>query len=151
MGGLEMMSRHRWGVLVLIIIGLSLSACQQRVSTPPAQHPAEVLPIEGAEVSRIVLTEQAIQRIGLKTDQVRFVQADGTKQLAVPYSALIYDIKGGTWVYTNPEPRTFVRQRVEVDDIEGDVAFLEEGPPVGTVVVSVGVAELYGTEFKVGH
>jgi len=25
------------------------------------------------------------------------------------------------------------------------------GPPVGTTVVTVGVAELYGTEFKVGH
>jgi hypothetical protein len=31
------------------------------------------------------------------------------------------------------------------------MAILKDGPPAGTVVASVGVAELYGTEFKVGH
>jgi hypothetical protein len=28
---------------------------------------------------------------------------------------------------------------------------LSEGPEDGTAVVSVGAAELYGTEYKVGH
>lgn len=75
----------------------------------------------------------------------------GTKRKVVPYSALIYDPHGQTWIYTSPKPRTFVRHKVEVDYIQGKVAVLKDGPPTGTVVASVGVAELYGTEFKVGH
>ena len=74
-----------------------------------------------------------------------------TPQKVVPYSALIYDPFGLTWIYTSPEPRTFVRHQVQVDYIEGDVAILSDGPPTGTVVASVAVAELYGTEFEVGH
>ena len=69
----------------------------------------------------------------------------------VPYSALIYDSHGQTWIYTSPSARTFVRHKVEIDQIQGDVAVLKDGPPAGTVVASVGAAELYGTEFKVGH
>jgi hypothetical protein len=38
-----------------------------------------------------------------------------------------------------------------IERVEGDNAYLSDGPPVGTVVASVGVAELYGTEFQVGH
>jgi hypothetical protein len=71
--------------------------------------------------------------------------------MTVPYSALIYSPQGETWVYTSPQPRTFVRHKVEVDYIKGDIAVLNAGPPVGTVVVSVAAAELYGTELKVGH
>ena len=69
----------------------------------------------------------------------------------VPYSALIYDPNGQTWVYTSPKPRTFVRQKVDVDYIEGNLEVLNEGPPLGTVIVSVGVAELYGAEFEIGQ
>jgi hypothetical protein len=45
---------------------------------------------------------------------------------------------------------TFVRQKVEVD-LEGLIAVLSDGPAAGTLVASVGAAELYGTEFAVGH
>jgi multidrug efflux system membrane fusion protein len=44
-----------------------------------------------------------------------------------------------------------VRERITVDDIEDGRAVLTDGPAVGTAVVSVGAAELYGTEFGVGH
>jgi hypothetical protein len=64
---------------------------------------------------------------------------------------LIYDAQGTTWVYTSPQPMTFVRHKVVVDYIEGLTAVLSDGPAAGTLVASVGVAELYGTEFAVGH
>jgi len=112
--------------------------------------------VDGTEHSVVTLTERAIQRLGLKTDQVRDEKVTRKNQplgerKVVPYSALIYDSQGQTWVYTSPSARTFVRHKVEVDQIQGDVAVLKDGPPTGTVVASVGVAELYGTEFKVGH
>ena len=70
-----------------------------------------------------------------------------TPRKLVPYAAVIYDVNGGTWVYTKePNALSFVRQSITVDYIEGDEAFLTEGPPVGTEVVTVGGAELYGAE-----
>jgi hypothetical protein len=142
-----MKQTDRWLTAGLVMIGLQLTACQKHSSTPQTEHPAEVVKIEGSELSRVTLTEKAIERLDLKTDQVR---AQGGKK-AVPYSSLIYDPNGQTWVYTNPEPRTFIRHKVDVDKIEGDTALLNDGPPVGTVIASVAVAELYGAEFKVGH
>jgi hypothetical protein len=69
----------------------------------------------------------------------------------VPHSALIYDPKGQTWVYTSPQPRTFVRQKVDVDYVEGDLVVLNDGPAAGTVVVSMAAAEIYGADSGVGH
>jgi hypothetical protein len=148
-----MRDTQQWMVVVLIIAGLQLSACEQASSTHLTEHPARVEHIDGTELSRVTLTEKAIQRLDLKTDQVREAKLDGlaSKRRVVPYSSLIYDPNGQTWVYTSPEPRTFVRQQVEVDFIKGDLAVLKKGPPTGTVLASVGVAELYGAEFEVGH
>jgi hypothetical protein len=69
-----------------------------------------------------------------------------TEQKIVPFAALLYGVHGETWVYTNPEPLVFVRAPVTVDYIEDDLAFLSEGPPVGTQVVTVGGSLLYGAE-----
>jgi hypothetical protein len=41
---------------------------------------------------------------------------------------------------------TFIREAVTILRIDGDVAVLQSGPPVGTSVVTVGTAELLGTE-----
>jgi multidrug efflux pump subunit AcrA (membrane-fusion protein) len=70
--------------------------------------------------------------------------------LVVPYSAVIYDLEGNTWVYINPEPLVFIRQAVTIDYIHDDMAVLLEGPPAGTMVATVGVAELYGADTGVG-
>lgn len=144
---------ERWLVVGLIIVGVSLTACQRVTHTHADESPAKVERIEGSELSRVILTERAIQRIALKTDQIREqrVPRSASPRRVVPYSSLIYDPLGQTWIYTSPQPRTFVRHKVVVDYIEGDIAVLKDGPPVGTLVVSVGVAELYGTEFGVGH
>ena len=69
----------------------------------------------------------------------------------IPYGAILYDANGDTWVYVTSEPLTYVRERVTVAYIEGDQAVLGDGPPEGSAVVTVGAAELYGTETGVGH
>ena len=68
----------------------------------------------------------------------------------VPYQAVIYDVNGAAWVYTVPEPLVYVRHPVVVDYVDGTRAVLSEGPPSGTAIVTVGVAELYGIEVGVG-
>lgn len=78
------------------------------------------------------------------------LKGDDGPRLVIPFSALIYDIYGDTWVYTNPEPRHFLRVPVVVDYIDGDQVILVDGPAAGTTVVTIGVAELHGTDTGVG-
>jgi hypothetical protein len=75
----------------------------------------------------------------------------GTQRKIVPYVAVMYGPHGETWVYTSPEPLTFIRHPIAIDYIQEDRVVLSDGPPSGTKIVTVGVAELYGTEYGVGH
>ncbi|WP_192384968.1 hypothetical protein [Mesorhizobium silamurunense] len=74
----------------------------------------------------------------------------GRMAKVVPYSSVIYDEHGDSWLYSNPEPLVFVRQKVAVERVLGDIAVLSDGPARGTMVVSVGAEELMGVELKVG-
>jgi hypothetical protein len=138
---------NRCIAVIAITVGLQLFGCGLQHDERHVQHPAEVEHIEGTKLSRVILTERAMERLDVQTDKVGEAQA----QKVVPYSALIYDTHGQTWVYTSPQQRTFVRHAVTVDRIEGDTAYLSEGPPAGTVVATVAVIEIYGTEYAVGH
>jgi cobalt-zinc-cadmium efflux system membrane fusion protein len=68
------------------------------------------------------------------------------ESLTVPWSAVVYDIHGGTWVYERTGDRTYTRRRVIVKYVSEGLAVLASGPPPGTNVVIVGAAELFGTE-----
>ena len=68
------------------------------------------------------------------------------KRKITPYSSLYYDGKGAAWVYVQTKPLVYERQPVEVERIVGDQVVLKDGPPVGTDVVTVGAALLYGAE-----
>jgi hypothetical protein len=74
----------------------------------------------------------------------------GAPQKVIPYSAVFYDAQGNTWTYTNPEPLVFVRQLIDVEHIEGDVAVLKEGSTLSDEVVTAGAAELWGVESEFG-
>ena len=129
---------NRWILVTLVFAGLLLSACGGGAQAPEKIVPSKLEPIEGTDLSKVILTEKAAERIGVET-----VSASGT---SVPYAAVIYDIEGNTWIYTNPEPLTFVRELIVIDRIEGDTAFLAESLPGELNVVTVGVIEIYGTE-----
>jgi hypothetical protein len=64
----------------------------------------------------------------------------------IPYSAVIYDLTGQAWTYVNTAPRTYVREPITIDYSKGATTVLKDGPAVGTAVVSVGAAELFGAE-----
>jgi hypothetical protein len=147
-----MQRSNRLIVSMLVTAGLFLG-CQKPHGGHDTEHPVEVKQIDGSELSHVILTEKSIQRLDVKTDQVREtnVARSASSRKVVPYSALIYDSHGQPWVYTSSQPRTFVRHKVEIDYIEGNLAVLNAGPPTGTIIATVAVAELYGAEFKVGH
>ena len=85
------------------------------------------------------------QRIGIELPMNSEVEAT-----IVPAASVLYDIYGGTWVYTLKEPLRFIRQRVTVLWFDGTQAVLKKGPSAGTMVVADGAAELFGTEFGPG-
>ena len=109
---------NRWLVIVIVLVAVGLSACGPSTTSATKIEPAKVEVIEGSDLKQVILTEKAAERIGLETVPV---QAN-----TVPYAAVIYDIEGNTWVYTNPAPLTFVRAPIEIDYIEGDQAFLSQ-------------------------
>ena len=70
--------------------------------------------------------------------------------IVLPYAAILYDINGGTWIYENTAPRQFVRRRVELQRVDGNMAVLQRGPKPGAKIVTAGAAEIFGTEFGGG-
>jgi len=141
---------NRWLIALLVLTTLSFWSCQKDDDDHDVEHPSDVEDIEGSDFSRVKFTERAMERIGVETAEIT-EESHSPSQLIVPYSALLYGPEGQTWIYTNPEPRVFLRYVVEVDRIEGDKVYLNNGPPAGTKVATVGVAEIYGTEFEIGH
>jgi len=135
---------------VLLVACLQLAACSRTsgAAEDAGPGPAAVEHLEGAQPTRVTLTEAAATRLDIQTAAIRDVVVNGTRRKVIPYAAVLYDTEGATWTYTNPEPLVFVRYRIEVDYIEGDLAILSAGPPSGSAVVTVGAQELYGAEVE---
>ena len=143
---------NRWMTALLVAACLPLASCrkmEKEASDEGEQKAATVVHQEDKHPDQpalITLTEEAAKRIDVQTADIQDVDVKGAKQKVMPYAALMYDTEGETWTFTNAEPLTFVRQKIKVDRIEGDKAFLAQGPAAGTKVVTVGAAELYGSE-----
>ena len=129
-----------------VFTALSAAGCAQAPEAAPSEgEPAAIAEVPGTDLHRLTLTEHAIERVGIATAVIAMNPQTG--KLTVPYGAILYDSSGKAWVYTNPEPRVYVRQSITVQRINGEVAVLTDGPPAGTVVVTTGAEELLGTEF----
>jgi hypothetical protein len=141
------MSARARRLLAALAAGASLSSCTEvEQSSGGGYEPAR---LEGAGAKRVVFTREGAARTGLRTATVR----RSGRHVVVPYAALIYDGRGRSFVYTSPEPLTFVRTAVAVDRIDRDRVLLTRGPPPGSDVVTVGATEVYGTELGIagGH
>jgi hypothetical protein len=142
---------NRWMTALLVAACLSLASCRkmEKEADEGEKKPATVVHQEEKHPDQpalITLTEEAAKRIDVQTADIQDLDVKGAKQKVMPYAALLYDTEGETWAFTSAEPLTFVRQKIKVDRIEGDKAFLAQGPAAGTKVVTVGAAELYGSE-----
>jgi hypothetical protein len=142
-------------VATLAIASPWMAGCNRATSSYTKVEPAKVEHTAGSEISKVTLSEKAMERIGVKTTPLLEGKVEGAQNDAprpfVPYSAIMYVPNGNAYVYTSPSPRTFVRHPVGVDYIERGVAVLKTGPKPGTEVVTEGAAELFGAEFGVGH
>ena len=134
---------------VVMVAGLALGACADTAAEEEGESgAATVHEIAGSDVSRVTLTKDAAKRLDIQTETVSAAsQGRGTQ---IPYAAVLYDPKGETWAFVNRKALTYVREPIKVDHIDGDVAFLSDGPSTGSKVVKVGASELYGSEIGVG-
>jgi hypothetical protein len=140
------MPRRGWTTVIPLCAFLLLTGCRDLTSEEEGGYePAVVEPIEGTELARVTLTEDAARRIGLDTEPVSIRGG----LIVVPESAVWVDVNGDEWVYTAPEPLAFVRAQVVVDRYDDGSAFLSDGPAPGTEVAPIGVPQLIGSEFGI--
>lgn len=69
-------------------------------------------------------------------------------RLVVPFSAVLWDAQGGTWLYLRAGDDEFRRQRVELGRRIGDDVVIERGLSAKNEAVVTGAQSLYGEEFK---
>lgn len=112
-----------------------------------AVEPARLEPVGTNGLTRVVLSAHAARRLDVRTVPVSSVRVNGKMRTAIPYDAVLYETNGDTWTYTSPEPRVFIRDEIRVARVERGLAILGEGPPLGTAVVTLGSAELWGVEY----
>lgn len=131
-------------IAILTAAAFALAGCEQSTAQAKADPPAILQPQPGG-VARITLKPKAMERLGIQFAEVGHVG----KRLEAPYSALVYDAKGGEWFYVNPEPNVFTRIPVKVELIEGERVYYTQGPAEGTKLVTTGVALLLGIELGI--
>jgi hypothetical protein len=144
--------------LALVTTMLGVTGCGQAAASEhaPATRPAaKVEAGDGSHPARITLSEEAVRRLGIETQPVRTANGSGAgaragagagAALLIPYSAVVYDAEGSAWAFTSPSQRTYVRAPLTILSVENDRVTLTSGPPPGTQLVTVGAAELVGTE-----
>ena len=144
---------RKWSLMAVVLVAVSglSAACSEDKVEEVVESAASAKTVDG--VVRITVSERAFERLGIKSTAVASAPptaAQRTISSAVPYSAVMYTSTGETFVYTSTEPRVFVHVPIAVVQIGGATAFLSQGPPVGTNVVTVGAPELYGVESGLG-
>lgn len=147
----DVMNRHhRWMLAILLTACLPLTSCKQTSEAVADEEagPAKVEHLQGDQPTRVTLTEEAAKRLDIQTATIRDMMVNGVQRRVIPYAAILYDTQGNTWTYTSPEPLVYVRYRIVVDFIEGEMAVLTDGPPLGSAVVVVGAEELFGSELE---
>lgn len=130
--------------------GLSGSGGAARVATPvdgpPTSDPVAIT----SDVFYALDNPDGALRPGERVS-VALPLRDAGEATVVPWSAVVFDVDGGSWVYEAAGQHKYVRRRVAVSHVAGELAVLTRGPATGVAVVTVGAAELFGTEFGAGH
>jgi hypothetical protein len=150
----ESKRNRRWLSIVAAMIAAGLTAfavyegttsSETASAVPESTGPAKVVTIDGHK--RVILTKSAAKRLDVRTVPVQQAVVGGQQRIVIPYSAVLYEADGATWMFTSPKPLEFVRQDIEVDSIQGNRALLRGATAPGTKVVSVGAPELWGIEY----
>ena len=70
------------------------------------------------------------------------------RNISIPDGLVFYSKNGETWVYIPIKPQTYLRHPIQVEDIKGDSAVLNDGSHIGSNVVYPGGSALLGSELE---
>jgi hypothetical protein len=126
---------------IAVIVAGGVTGCGGAATTTVSPS-SRIEPVAGSSAGKIVLSATGAQRIGIQTAPAAHTGAT----ILVPYSALVYDPNGNTYVFTSIAPLTYTEVPVTVDHINGNDVYLSKGPRMGAAVVTVGAEELLGVQ-----
>ncbi len=133
-----------------LVHGLSARADETPLEARPVTAPLTADPAAvTADLFFQVANPGARLRPGQRVAVTLMLRAEQERPV-IPYSAVLYDMYGGAWVYARTAEHVYTRMKVALEYTQGGLAVLSHGPPAGTRVVITGAAELFGTEFGVG-
>ena len=133
------------GCVVAVAVATSAGCAEIESVTAEPYEPAALESTGPDKPARVILTEEAVERVALQTTEVKALGKD----LTVDHAALVFDKAGKPWVFSVVGPRTYVRATVTIKEVQDNVVTLSAGPPVGTQVVTVGAIELWGAELGI--
>ena len=133
--------------VAISLLGNQTSTLRARpVQAPPSANAAAA----SADLYYELTVGNAVVRPGERVSVAVPLRSGTSEQLVVPWSAILHDAQGGSWLYVQVKPLVYSRRRVDLSHVQGDNAILARGPAPGTMIVVEGAAELFGTEFGVG-
>ncbi|MGC4013239.1 MAG: efflux RND transporter periplasmic adaptor subunit [Luteolibacter sp.] len=146
-GDINRIDRHA----VAAILSLSdFSGSSATVAGKPVQGPQTADPLN----TSIDLFYEIANRDGVLAPgsrvSIQIPYKSATEGIVIPYSAVVYDIHGGSWIYVNTDSLLYTRQRVEIASVSGQNAVIKRGLSGREKVVTAGAAELFGFEFGGG-
>jgi hypothetical protein len=133
------------GCVVAIMVAISTGCAEIESTTAEPYEPAALETPGPGQPARVILTEEAVDRVALQTTEVKMLGKDP----AVDHTALVFDKAGKPWVFTVVAPRTYVRAAIGIKDVQDNLVILSSGPPAGTQVVTIGAIELWGAELGI--
>lgn len=133
------------GCVVAVAVATSAGCAEIESVTAEPYEPAALESTGPDKPARVILTEEAVDRVALQTTEVKALGKD----LTVDHAALVFDKAGKPWVFSVVGPRTYIRATVTIKEVQDNVVTLSAGPPAGTQVVTVGAIELWGAELGI--
>lgn len=117
------------------------------VNAPPSADPLTSSTHLYYVLQNAQLTFKPAQRVSVTLNNL----GNSSKTLTIPWSAIVFDVYGGSWVYTQKSKNTYERNRVFLNHVSGNNAVLSEGPSEGSQIVVNGALELFGVETGFTH
>ena len=133
-----------------LVIGAAAILAGCATATPAEDTPALIKPVAGSQIPQLQLTGARGPAAGHRNPARSADEAAGQPaHEVIPYAAVVYDTDGSTWTYVNTAARTYEREPITVDRDRRRGRAAVRRAAAGTPVVTVGAAELLGTEYNI--
>ena len=117
------------------------------INAPPTADPLTSATHLYYALKNIDSTWRPMQRITVTLNTL----SKSDNKLTIPYSAVVYDIYGGSWVYMQQTKNSYERKRVFLDHVSGNQAIISEEPTENSKIVINGALELFAVETGFAH